>query len=87
MTLKKRVAARDRHRCQVPGCSRPAVDCHHIRYRVHGGPDEEWNLISVCLAHHHGGIHDGRLRVSGRAPDELAWEFGLRRSFAATAVP
>jgi hypothetical protein len=27
------------------------------------------------------------MRVTGRAPDALVWEFGLRRSWAHTAVP
>src|SRR5438132_10106230 len=29
-TLQRRVRARDRHFCQVPGCSRAAVHAHHI---------------------------------------------------------
>ena len=32
MTKRKRILIRDRHRCQVPGCSRPAVHLHHIEY-------------------------------------------------------
>jgi len=27
------------------------------------------------------------MRVTGTAPDALVWEFGLRRSWAQTAVP
>jgi len=42
--------------------------------RSQGGTDDEWNLISVCAVHHLRGIHMGRLRVTGRAPDELRWE-------------
>jgi hypothetical protein len=37
-------------------------------------------LISLCAAHH---LHGGRMRVTGAAPDELVWEFGLRRSYVA----
>jgi HNH endonuclease len=85
-TLQRRIRARDRHFCQVPGCSRPAVHAHHIKPRSQGGSDDEWNLVSLCAAHHLNGIHGGRIRVAGRAPDELIWEFGLRRSYAATAV-
>jgi hypothetical protein len=84
--LQRRIRARDRHFCQVPGCSRPAVHAHHIKHRSQGGSDEEWNLVSLCAAHHLNGIHGGRIRVTGRAPDGLVWEFGIRRSFAATAV-
>ena len=86
-TARRRIFARDRHRCQVPGCSRPAVHLHHIEYRAHGGSDDPANLISLCAAHHLFGIHEGRMRVSGSAPDKLVWEFGLRRSWAHTAVP
>jgi hypothetical protein len=64
-----------------------AVHAHHIKSRSHGGTDDEWNLVSLCAAHHLHGIHGGRIRVTGRAPDALVWEFGLRRSYAATAVP
>jgi hypothetical protein len=31
------------------------------------------------------GIHGGRIRVTGTAPDTLVWEFGLRRSYVLTA--
>jgi hypothetical protein len=86
-TLQRRIRARDRHRCQVPGCSRPAAHAHHIKARSQGGSDDEWNLVSLCAAHHLHGIHGGRIRVTGRAPDGLVWEFGMRRSHAQTAVP
>ena len=85
-TLQRRIRARDRHCCQVPGCSRRAVHAHHIIPRSQGGTDDDWNLVSLCAAHHLNGIHGGRIRVTGRAPDELVWEFELRRSSAATAV-
>jgi hypothetical protein len=86
-TARRRILARDRHRCQVPGCSRPAVHLHHIEFRAHGGSDDPGNLISLCAAHHLFGIHDERMNVSGTAPDKLVWQFGLRRSWAHTAVP
>ena len=85
-TKRMRVFGRDRFRCQVPGCSRPALHLHHIDYRSHGGSDDEENLLCLCTAHHLFGIHEERLRVTGAAPDKLVWEFGLRRSWAATAV-
>jgi len=47
-TLQRRIRARDRHVCQVPGCSRAAVHAHHINPRSQGGTDDEWNLISLC---------------------------------------
>jgi hypothetical protein len=87
MTKRKRVLIRDRHRCQVPGCSRPAAHVHHIEYRSQGGSNDDPNLLCLCAAHHLFGIHEGRMRVTGKAPDELVWEFGLRRPRAQTAVP
>jgi len=84
-TLQRRIRARDRHFCQVPGCSRAAVHAHHIKPRSQGGSDDPENLISLCAAHHLYGIHGGRMRVTGTAPDKLVWEFGLRRSYVAAA--
>src|SRR5439155_24209322 len=69
------------------GCSRPAAHLHHIEYRAHGGSNDESNLLCLCAAHHLFGIHDERMRVTGKAPDELVWEFGLRRGWTQTAVP
>jgi len=77
-TLQKRVLARDRGFCQVPGCSRAATQAHHIDYRSAGGPDEPWNLISLCAAHHLHGVHLGYIRVSGKAPHALRWQLGVR---------
>ncbi|HTO96419.1 MAG TPA: HNH endonuclease signature motif containing protein [Myxococcales bacterium] len=85
-TKRMRIFGRDRYRCQVPGCSRPAMHLHHIEYRSHGASDDEENLLCLCTAHHLFGIHQERMRVSGTAPDKLIWEFGLRRSWALTAV-
>ncbi len=84
-TLQRRIRARDKHFCRVPGCSRAAVHAHHIKPRSQGGSDDPSNLISLRAAHHLHGIHGGRMRVTGSAPDELVWEFGLWRSYVAAA--
>jgi hypothetical protein len=76
MTAGRRVLARDRGLCQVPGCSRSAAHAHHVERRSAGGSDEAWNLVSLCAAHHLHGVHAGHLRVRGRAPDGLVWELG-----------
>jgi hypothetical protein len=60
----------------VPGCSRAAVHAHHIRFRSAGGGHEEWNLVSVCGAHHLHGVHARYVRVTGLAPGALRWELG-----------
>jgi hypothetical protein len=72
----KRALSRDGGFCQVPGCSRAAAHAHHIDFRSAGGSDDEWNQTSMCIPHHLHGVHAGYIRVSGRAPDALTWEFG-----------
>jgi 5-methylcytosine-specific restriction endonuclease McrA len=79
-TPSQKVRDRDLGRCQVPGCSLRAVHAHHIVRRSRGGGDEPWNLVSLCASHHLRGIHGGYIRVSGRAPDALAWEVGPRHA-------
>jgi hypothetical protein len=74
-TVQKRVLARDRDLCQVPGCSRAALHVHHIRFRSRGGDDAPANLTSLCAAHHLHGVHRGWIRVTGRAPHALRWGF------------
>ena len=73
---RRKVIERDLGYCQVPGCSRAAQQEHHVTFRSHGGSDDMSNKTAVCATHHLRGIHDGYLRVSGRAPDELVWEPG-----------
>jgi len=75
-TVQKQVLARDRGLCQVPWCSRAAAHVHHIEFRSAGGSDDPSNLVSFCAVHHLRGVHMGRLRVSGTAPDRLRWELG-----------
>jgi hypothetical protein len=72
-TLSRRIRKRDRHFRQVPGCSRPAVHTHHMRHRAHGGSDDPSNLVSLCAVHHLRALHEGLLRVTGTAPDDLRW--------------
>jgi hypothetical protein len=74
-----RVFARDRWRCTVPGCSsyRNLHD-HHIRYRSAGGSNDEANRTTLCAWHHLRGVHAGRVRLAGRAPEGLRFELGLR---------
>jgi hypothetical protein len=73
-TLPRKVLERDGFLCQVPGCSRAADHAHHIQYRSRGGSDELSNQTSMCSVHHLQGVHMGRIRVSGLAPDRLRWE-------------
>jgi hypothetical protein len=75
-TRSAQVRERDGGHCQVPGCSRLATHAHHIAFRSHGGGDEPENQVAVCSWHHLRCIHEGHLRVFGRAPDELTWFLG-----------
>jgi hypothetical protein len=75
----RNVAERDSWICSRPGCRcRSGLTANHIIPRSQSGPDEDWNLHLVCAACHLA-ITEGRLKVSGRAPDGLTWEgpFGV----------
>jgi hypothetical protein len=73
------VFERDGWRCAVPGCSsRRNLQDHHVVFRSRGGTNERTNRITLCAWHHLHGIHGGRLRASGIAPDTIFWELGLR---------
>ncbi len=77
-TPASRALARDRGLCTCPGCSKAADHVHHIKYRSRGGGSEDWNLTSLCAAHHLHGVHEGYVHVEGAAPDRLHWELGER---------
>jgi hypothetical protein len=49
-----------------------------VRFRSAGGGDELENLVTLCAAHHHHGVHTGRLRIRGRAPGALWFALGVR---------
>lgn len=72
-TRSQRIRERDRHRCQVPGCSRRAMQAHHVIHRGRGGDHEDPNLSGLCAFHHLRGVHGGYLTVQGTAPDALVW--------------
>jgi len=73
-TLQRQALERDKGLCTVPWCSKAADHAHHIDYRSHGGSDDLSNLTSLCATHHLQGVHKGRIRVTGTAPDHLVWE-------------
>jgi len=74
-----RIFERDGWRCAVPGCtSYRNLQVHHIVFRSHGGGDEPENPITLCAWHHQRGVHGGLVRITGRAPDRLRFELGLR---------
>lgn len=64
--LRERVLARDGRRGVA--CGRPVdLHAHHVAPRAEGGPDADWNLVTLCRPCH-GLLHDGRLFFTGRAP-------------------
>jgi hypothetical protein len=73
------VFARDGWRCAVPGCtSRCSLHDHHVIFRSAGGSEAAENRVALCAFHHQRCLHAGLLGVSGRAPDALVFELGLR---------
>jgi len=50
---RREVLARDRHRCQSPGCDRTRfLEVHHIVPRSRGGDNKPENLITLCGSCH-----------------------------------
>lgn len=49
--LRRRIRRRDLNRCRYCGTSFDLA-VHHIIYRSQGGPDDEHNLITLCMACH-----------------------------------
>jgi len=60
--LRRRILARDSHRCRAPGCGGTRfLEVHHLRPRSRGGGQEAANLVTLCarchqLLHEHGGL-------------------------------
>ena len=51
--LRQYVFGRDGWRCRNCGY-RGNLHVHHIKFRSDNGPDEDWNLVTLC-----DGCHDG----------------------------
>ncbi len=67
-TLRYKIFTRDDFICGVPTCpSRANFEAHHIWMRSDGGPDEAWNLLTLCASHHHM-VHEGIVEIGGWAP-------------------
>jgi hypothetical protein len=78
------VRRRDRGCCRVPGCrSARWLQIHHIIWREHGGTDDPRNLVCLCFAHHQA-VHQGKISVTGLAPDELVFDL---RAYDLATVP
>ena len=76
----REVFERDGWRCAVPACTaRRNLHSHHIVYRSHEGSDAPSNLTTLCAWHHHRGVHGGRVRIRGNAPDDLVFDLPIGR--------
>lgn len=73
---RKEVLMRHGGLCAVPGCSCPAKQVHHIKFRARGGTRQVWNEVALCAAHHLRGVHRGYLVVEGVAGERLIWRLG-----------
>ncbi len=70
-SVRRFVWARDRGRCQTPGCrSARGLEVHHIVHVEHGGTNEAPNLTLRCGACHDA-HHRGLLTITGCAPDQI----------------
>ena len=69
------IYARECFRCKSPVCSARKLTPHHLRFRSHGGSDDDENVAGLCLWCHLEGIHGGRLVVTGSAGN-LEWTVG-----------
>jgi len=51
--VRREVLARDKHKCQAPGCSRTRfLEVHHIVSRQQGGGNNSENLTTLCASCH-----------------------------------
>ncbi len=73
--MREQILAAFGGRCAVPGCrSSRCLEIHHIIPQAVGGPHEIWNLVPLCDGHHVAD-HLGLLKITGRAPFDLAFEW------------
>jgi 5-methylcytosine-specific restriction endonuclease McrA len=63
-TLCKSILQRDQWKCRSCG-SRNSLHIHHIVFRSQQGPDEAWNLITICNSCHDGVHKDVKDGVYG----------------------
>ncbi len=80
--VNKALLADFRARCCLV-CGKTPCDPAHIKTRGSGGVDEEWNLLSLCRAHHTMQGSMGFYRFSEKFPmvkwalDYKGWEFDM----------
>jgi 5-methylcytosine-specific restriction endonuclease McrA len=66
--VRREVLARDKHRCQAPGCGRTRfLEVHHIVSRQQGGGNKAENLMTLCASCHRV-WHEKGIRVRETPP-------------------
>jgi len=51
--VRRKVLARDKHRCRAPGCGRTRfLEVHHLVARQQGGSNRPENLVTLCASCH-----------------------------------
>ena len=69
--VRRELLRRDGYRCATPGCPHHLfLQIHHIVFYCQGGHTVPENLVVLC-SRCHKNVHEGNLRIEGRAPDEL----------------
>ncbi len=69
--IRRKVFHRDHFACVTPGCRATRhLDLHHVRHREEGGGHSMLNVCVLCFGCHQR-HHEGRLMITGRAPDHL----------------
>ena len=54
------------------------LEDHHLWYRSALGPNDAWNQLCLCHAHHQHGEHGTLARCRGRAPLDVLWRLGRK---------
>ncbi len=75
-SVRRRVLARDGHRCQTPGCTNTRfLEVHHRIPRAKGGSNHAQNLVTLCSAcHRH--MHRNDVPAGGRTDTDKTRSMG-----------
>jgi hypothetical protein len=69
------IYVRDRHRCTNPTCRKRTLNPHHLKFRAHGGGEEDENLATLCPDCHLFGVHEAKIVVDPPASN-MRWVLG-----------
>ncbi len=84
--LWRALMSRDRT-CRFPGCDRTKhLQAHHIEHWAKGGETNPENLALLCRSHHWA-VHEGGVRVEGRASRGLTFHRPDGRVLPVCPVP